>query len=173
MACGQLERIGEDGGNMKRFLIAAAIIVAACAGTAAPPAATSVPVTAAPTRTPDPTPEIQTGVITFGTALDEDTLKVTKVTSRFKRTYPKISWSASLSEPVGATSIELVLASRSASGAERVIERVDVDVSNPDADLFANSADLATIVGNKAGTYVMRYVRDGKVLAEGTFTLVK
>lgn len=61
----------------------------------------------------------------------------------------------------------------STAGSERVRVKEEIDVSNPDSDLFANAIDLAALVDNKPGTYVMRYIESGDVLAEGTFTLVK
>jgi hypothetical protein len=113
------------------------------------------------------------GVITFGTAFDPDTLAITKPVSQFKATSKSIAWSASLTESADATSLTFIIASQSTSGTERVIIKQEVDVSNPDSDTFANDADLALLVDRKKGTYVMRYLRDSKVLAEGTFTLTK
>ncbi len=162
---------------MKRLAIIA-LLVAACGGGGSvtatqPPAATP---TQAPTVTEEPTndPVIEgLGVITFGTALDEDTLLITKVTSKFKRTVKKIYWSAQFSEPADSTSLTLVIASVSKSGAERGIIKEDVDISDPAFDLLANGANIALLVDNKAGTYVMRYLRESTILAEGEFTLVK
>ncbi|MEX1172439.1 MAG: hypothetical protein WEG56_07490 [Chloroflexota bacterium] len=91
----------------------------------------------------------------------------------FKTTYPEIAWSADLTRAVGATSIEWVLASQSASGTERVTWSQELDISNPDSDLLANKLDLAFFVDDEPGTYVMRYIEGGEVLAEGTFTLVE
>ena len=155
-----------------RRLIGIALLVAACGGGGA--SATDAP-TDSPVMTPDPTPEspFGTGVITFGTKYDADTLFIVDPRERFRRTFKPIAWSASLSEPVGATSFELIIASQSKAGVEKTLIREDIDVSNPDNDVFANKVDLASLVDNKAGTYVMRYVRDGEILAEGTFTLVK
>lgn len=150
-----------------------AFLIAACGGTGA-------------TRAPDPTeratPDQATPVITdapfvgtvaFGLDYDPDTLEIIKPTVRFKATYPAIAYSAWLSESAQAASLRLVIASQSASGSERVLVDETVPVSNPNADIFANKVDLATIVGNEPGTYVMRFLRDADVLAEGTFTLVK
>ena len=157
---------------MKRIALIGLLLLAACSG-ARPVATTTQQPATTPQPTPDPTVPATFGRITFGTSYDPDTLEIAKPITKFKRTIAMIAWSASLSDTVNATSIELVIASQSASGTERVIERVDIDVANPDSDTLANKVDLASIVGNKAGTYVMRYIRDGKVLAEGTFTLVK
>ena len=153
--------------------IAMALLIAACGGGAA---ATDRP--ADPTERPTPEPPAYTvppnfGVITFGLDYDPDTLDIIKPTERFKATYPAIAYSASLTEGAGAAKLRLVVASVSAAGSERVIIDEDVAVSNPAADIFANKVDLASLLDNKPGTYVMRFLRDATVLAEGTFTLVK
>jgi len=38
---------------------------------------------------------------------------------------------------------------------------------------LANRLNLALLVGRKPGTYVMRYLRESDVLAEGMFTLTR
>lgn len=158
---------------MKR-LLAIAFLAAACASPGAP-ATTVTPTNPPAVTTPEPEPAYEggSGIITFGTAYDPDTLFIAKPLTRFKRTFPEIAWSAELARSVDATSVEWIVASQTASGSERVIIREDHDVSNPSNDLFANKIDLASLVDNKAGTYVMRYIESGEVLAEGTFTLVK
>jgi zinc-ribbon domain len=144
-------------------------------GAEAQPTRTSSPsarATVEPT-TPEPLPLFGSGMITFGKDYDPDTLFIADETARFKTTYPEIAWSAELNRAIGATSIEWVLASQSASGTERVIWSQELDISNPDSDLLANKLDLAFFVDYKPGTYVMRYIESGEVLAEGTFTLVE
>jgi hypothetical protein len=160
---------------MRRLaLIALATLVAACGGATSMATASPTPATTPTADVVDTIPPIKgLGVITFGTAYDPDTLLIAKPLTRFKRTVKAIAWSAQFVESAGATSVELVLASVSKTGAETIIDRVDVPVSSPEFDLLANKGDLAGVVGNKAGTYVLRYVREGTVLAEGTFTLVK
>ena len=54
-----------------------------------------------------PTREISPGLITFGTAYDPKTLQIVKPLTRFKRTFPKIAWSAELSRGVTAPSMLL------------------------------------------------------------------
>lgn len=154
-------------------LLAIALLVAAC-GTAAPPA--GVPTIASnPTLTPTDAPVVGggTGVISFGTGFDADSLAITGAKSSFKASTKKIAWSASLLEPAGATTLTIVIASRSKSGVERILVKQDVDISDPAFDTLANAVDLGLLVDRKPGTYVMRYLRDADVLAEGTFTLVK
>jgi hypothetical protein len=121
------------------------------------------------TRTPSP----GSGVITFGTAYNADSLLIAKPLTTFKRTVKTIAWSAEFSESAGATTVKFVFASVSKGGAESIIDQEDVAISSPTFDLLANKANLAAVAGNKAGTYVLRYIREGTVLAEGTFTLTK
>lgn len=159
---------------MKRLILAAALVFAGCSGGGTGATVTDAP-TEEPTFTAEPTIDEyeNLGVISFGKSFDEDTLEIVDERTKFKTTVKKIAWSAYLSRTVGATSMELVIASQSKSGSERVIISEEVDISNPESDLFANSANLALLVDNKAGKYVMRYIESGDVLAEGTFTLVK
>lgn len=159
-------------------MVLVAVAVAGCGGATiqktdqpAPPAVS----------TPAPTDELPapallggTGVITFGTAYDPDTLTVTKPVTRFKATYKgEIAWSASLAEPAGSTTLEIALTRRSKGGAEETIFQEQVPIANPEFDTLANQIDLLLLVDRKAGTYVMRYIREGTVLAEGEFTVVK
>ena len=102
-----------------------------------------------------------------------ETLRIAHPIKKFKRNTPSIAWSAEFIETAGATSITFVIARVTAGGSESIELIIEVDVSNPNADIFANKADLAGVVGNRAGTYVVRYLREGTVLAEGTFQLVK
>ena len=173
---------------MQRQALLAAFILAGCSGTGVGAGATTPPaaiVTPAPATvvTPAPTQDpvssaiasavALSGVIEFGTAWDQDTLTITKAASSFKTTTKKIAYVMRLSEAAGATSLTISLTRRSSGGSETTIVSLSLSVANPDFDILGNSADLATIAGNKAGTYVMRVIREGKTLAEGTFTLVK
>lgn len=146
-------------------------VLAGCAG--AKTGGDGTATTPRPTEYPVLTVPPNFGKIVFGLDYDPDSLAIVKATERFKATYPEIAWSASLSQSAGASKIRIVVARVSSGGAETGIIDQDVPVSNPDADTFANKIDLASLVGNKPGTYVMRYLRDADILAEGTFTLVK
>lgn len=161
---------------MKRIASLAIVMVAvaACGGNSVKPTVETTPeptetLTEAPVATIPP----GVGEIAFGLDYDPDTLEIIKPTVRFKATFGAIAYSASLMEAANAATLRIVIASISTSGSERIIVDEDVSVSNPAADLFANKVDLAGIVGNKPGDYVMRFLRDATVLAEGTFTLVK
>ncbi len=158
-------------------MIAVILLVSACGGgsidaTAAPAliqAAAGVNAVAplAPARKTVP------GVITFGTAYDPKTLRIAKPLTRFKRTFPEIAWSAHLSRGVDAASMSWIVVRRSTSGVDKAVFDVDEPIDGPSILTVANAGDLARCVGNVAGTYVMRYLDAGEVLAEGTFTLVK
>ena len=160
---------------MKR-LLAIALLVAACSesGTAG---AVTAPGQIEPTgvATPEPTPahEGGTGRITFGTAYDPDTLEITTPFTKFKRGYPAIAWSADLTHAVGPTSITLVISRQSTTGVDETIVSQDVKIGDPDITILANVADLASLVDNRPGTYVMRYVKSVEILAAGSFTLVE
>jgi hypothetical protein len=159
---------------MRRLtLILVAMLIAGCGGGTA---AQRTDTPAAPVVTAAPAPETPSpgsGVITFGTAYNADSLLIAKPLTTFKRTVKTIAWSAEFSESAGATTVKFVFASVSKGGAESIIDQEDVAISSPTFDLLANKANLATVAGNKAGTYVLRYIRKGTVLAEGTFTLTK
>ena len=156
-------------------LVLLALVVAACsspAATNAPtPTATPSITTATPTATPGPTAYAGSGVITFGRTYDHSTGKIDDPQSTFSRTIAKIAWSASLSEEPDAANLLVNISRVSTSGAERLVYREKIALAKPQAHTLANSADLADIVGHKAGTYVFRYLRGGTVLAEGRFTL--
>lgn len=148
---------------MKRLLLLGitSLLVMACgSGTAVLPPAT-VEATAAPAG----------GLITFGSGVDPDQLTILTPAETFSATSKEISYSASLSEPAGATTLTIVFASVKDSGVEYFIYQEDVSISNPTFGVFANTADLALVVGNTPGRYVMRFMREATVLAEGFFTL--
>lgn len=148
------------------------LVVAACGTT---PAAPVVPDPTAPPFVPTLEPVGGSGLITFGLPanLNEDTLEINPSRDSFKVSNKGIAWSAELSEEAGATTLTWILAKVSSGGSERIIWREDTDVSNPGFTILANEADLSLLVDRKPGTYVMRYLRDAEILAEGKFTLTK
>jgi len=119
-----------------------------------------------------PDPVGGTGVITFGVAFDPDTLGIPKALTRFKRTYPQIAWSANLTRAVNTSSVTWVVARQSSSAVEKTSFSVE-EPTDAGITILVNSGDLAALVDNAPGTYVMRYMEATEVLAEGTFTLVK
>jgi len=144
-------------------------LLAACSGSVIPAGPTPTPFV--PAATPAPTPEPGPGVVTFGTKIDDTTLAIVDPKTAFTRGVPAIAWSASLNEPAAAAKVTVVFAKRFSGGSETVLDATDVSLSNPASDTIANTEDLAAIAGNKAGTYVLRILRDATVLAEGSFTL--
>lgn len=118
-------------------------------------------------------PDPGSGFIAFGVAFDPETMAIPKPLTRFKRTYPQIAWGAHLTRGVTASSITWAVSRRLASGNETQIFSVDEPIDGSDVTVIANAGDLALLVGNKAGDYVMRYSDASELLAEGTFTLVK
>ena len=120
-----------------------------------------------------PTDDASPGAIIFGKAYDALTLEIEQPLTRFKRTYPEIAWGAHLSRGVAAEFLTWSVASRSDSGVETTVFEVEEPIDGFDVMVFANSANLARLVGNEPGTYVMRYTHVREVLAEGTFTVVK
>jgi hypothetical protein len=156
------------------LLLLAAVLAGCTSAAGGSPAATNPPAaTDAPKPTDPPTFEGGTGIISFGASYNTNTLKIIKPATSFKTSSKLIAWSADFSENAGDTAIKLILASRSSGGGETVIYRVDAEVADPSFNLVANKTDLASLLDRKPGTYVMRYLRGGTTLAEGTFRLVK
>lgn len=139
----------------------------------------SVGVIARPTPTPyAPTPTLppefaQLGTIEFGASFDRDTLAIIRPAARFHANVILIAYVAHLRYAARTTDLDLVLARRSAAGAESIVWRTTFSISDPDADTVADSWGFAEFAGRRLGSYVVRILRDGDVLAEGGFTLVE
>ena len=160
---------------MKR-LVAIIFCVAACGGgglyaTAAPAIVRPEPAMDAVVVV-EPIREAVVGVITFGKSYDPETLDIPEPLTRFKRTYPRIAWSADLAHGVPDAFVSWVVV-RQMDGTEETVFDVEEPVDDPSVTNLANSGNLALHVGNVAGTYVMRYLNGREVLAEGIFTLVE
>lgn len=157
-----------------RWLLAG-LLVAGCS-VGAPPAAPVTPTPfVAPTLGPTPTPPHGTGIITFGSAgtINKETLKINPSKDTFKASVTKIAWSASFSQPAGAIRLTLVVAKVGSGGTETIRYSVKFDISNPTFDILSATEDLGAYVNRKPGTYVLRVLRGGTILAEGKFTLTK
>jgi hypothetical protein len=128
------------------------------------------------TPTPEPTLPgaiANAGTIDFGTAVNLDTLVITKPTTRFKATYPgDVCWVAHLSGTAGATSLVWSITRKSAGGSEASVRSESISIDNPDVETLAHSIALA-VLHQQPGTYFMRYTREGMVVAEGMFVVVK
>jgi hypothetical protein len=113
------------------------------------------------------------GGITFGTSLDGTARAIEGETTRFKATYRNVAWVAILAGSVGSAKVEIVVARKGSGGAEREVLRQEVDVGDSSTASFADQVDLTSLLDHQPGTYVMRYLVDGAVAAEGEFELVK
>jgi hypothetical protein len=118
-----------------------------------------------------PTKATNDGRIVFGATYNSSTLAIVGEQTQFPLSTKSIAWSASFKEPAGATKLTVLVASVTSAGAETIVDTAEVAISNPSFDRIANSGDLVSVVGGKAGTYVMRYLRGATILAEGRFTL--
>jgi hypothetical protein len=154
------------------LLIAAVFSLSACGGSVAQ--ITPVPSSEVATPTPDPTPAptpFGAGVITFGKKYDQSTLEIPSPLSEFPRTTRNIAWSAYLAEEPAALELTWMLIKTKASGVENLVYKWTTDVTNPTYTMWANKVDLMYWADYKAGTYLLRVLRDdGTVLAEGSFT---
>jgi hypothetical protein len=158
-------------------LIAIVLLVSACGdasidATAAPALVQAAPGVDAIAQF-DPIRNDVPGVITFGIAYDPSTLRIAKPLTRFKRTFPQIAWSADLGPEIAAASLSWVVVRRSQSGVEKTVFEVEEPIDDATTTMVANAGDLALLVENVAGTYVMRYLDSREIRAEGTFVLVK
>jgi hypothetical protein len=154
------------------LLIAAVFSLSACGGSVAQ--ITPVPSSEVATPTPDPTPAptpFGAGVITFGKKYDKSTLEILSPLDEFPKSTRNIAWSAYLSEEPAALELTWMLIKTKASGVEYLVYKWKNDITNPTYTIWANNADLMYWADYKAGTYLLRVLRnDGTVLAEGTFT---
>jgi hypothetical protein len=113
------------------------------------------------------------GVITFGVSYDPETLDIPEPLTRFKRTFPRIAWSADLAHGVNGAFVSWVVVRQSETGDEETMFDVEEPIDGSSVTSLANAGNLAAHVDNVAGTYVMRYLNGREVLAEGVFTLVE
>lgn len=151
------------------------MLVAACSapGAIAPaaPTPTAVVIVATPTPTPAPEPtkvDVYAGDVIFGSKVTSD-LEITNPKKVFDRKAKEIAWVAHLSEPAGAPALTWMVLKKS-GGSEKLMFSEKTQVS-PDWTITSSHSAIPKFLGNKAGTYIMRYARGGTVLAEGEFTL--
>jgi hypothetical protein len=74
---------------------------------------------------------------------------------------------------IRGTTMVKELVTRRSGESERVVYSESVELTKPENAMLASKDDLARRLGRQAGTYLMRYIRGGAVLAEGTFRLVQ
>lgn len=143
---------------MIRALLVAALL-AGCGGSA---------------TTGDDTPDLTsgTGDVTFGKGLDRR-LRVEQEQDTFALGEVG-AFSGSFREPAGATSLEIIISSRDAGGAEGVVYTEMVGISDPEFNTFGvEEIVFSGLVGDEPGDYVLRIYRDATELAEGTFTITQ
>jgi hypothetical protein len=151
---------------MRRAALGLVLLVSAGCSAAAPPTPTPTPYVA-----PTPTPFVGSGLISFGTGLDEATLTVTGGRSSFPATTKAIAYSGEFSQIPGATTLEFLIAKRSSSGTETQVYKNTIDLTSPESVFIGDRFDLGALVGRHKGTYVLRFVLGGTILAEGQFIL--
>jgi hypothetical protein len=160
-----------------------AILLASCqqaarqpSGLAGRPSSPSMPVGASamtPGSSAEPIPFAGTGVITFGESYNADTLEIVGPSASFKATTEEIAWSAEFTGPVAAQSITIVIVKQTAAGTETDHWFERIQISDPTSDTLAGASDLAGLLHQIPGTYVLRFHRNQDLLAEGTFTLTE
>jgi hypothetical protein len=139
--------------------------VARTSPTALPPAT--------PAPIPTPLPYYGPGTITFGKGYDPTSVAIIGPATKFKASTRKIAWQASLTGPPGASFLQFIIAMRKAHGSEVNVYTAKIKITNEHTNVVAAASDLAALVDRKPGTYVVRLVRAGDLMAKGQFTLTK
>ena len=139
------------------------------APTATPTASPSPTPSPVPTRTPVATPA-PPGLIRFGVKLGRTNCDLTPMQSMFN-VGGVLAWYAAFAEPAGSTTLQEILV-RTTAGSESVALGRNTQLASPTwLGLCNDDPKVTTSLG--AGTYVLRYVRDSTVLAEGSFAIIK
>jgi hypothetical protein len=107
------------------------------------------------------------GAITFGTKHDRQ-LRITDPTVTFPRRGEMI-WSAELTEAAGTSLLQIDIGRVDPEdGSEVIISTLDQQVENPNHVHFLRRWRIQRLV-DAPGIYVVRYLRDGRLLSEGYF----
>ena len=145
---------------MRRFLMVLVVVIAGCGGTG------TTPTTA---DSPSPSPTTNIGQIVFGMAISEDRHRITAPSSTVSRAFPGILWFVvTFDEAPGAPSLTATL-TRTSGGGATVTWSQPALMSDPQAVTFADGRALGELGALQPGVYVLRYLRDKAVLAEGSF----
>jgi len=115
--------------------------------------------------TAEPTVAITVAPIEFGTDIDTAAWQVVRPTSTFKASTTTIAWITTL-RPVPSTPITVTIA---AVGSETTVFTWEWPTNT--YYKVGNVGDYAGAVDRAPGSYVLRVLRDGEVVAEGQFTL--
>ena len=159
--------------SLAALVILSASSLAGCGSSApsATPSASVAPSSAVATSSgPTSTPGSTTGTIVFGTTVDSATMSVASPITRAALSSP-FGWIAHLSEPAGATTLSLTVASITANGNENPVSTTSVAIPDPQAKDLVHPPDTA-FASLGGGDFQFRYIRssDGKVLAAGKIT---
>jgi hypothetical protein len=133
-----------------------------------PTPALTLPPTPEPTSTPVVV-EVREGpgAITFGTEHDSD-LRITDPRTTFP-SRGRMAWSAELTEAAGAPLLQIDIGRVDPDdGSEVIISTLEQEVENQNAIRFLRRWRIQRLV-DEPGIYVVRYLRDGRLLSEGYF----
>lgn len=152
-----------------RLVVILAVVLAGCGGSGATPESLK---SQQPPEAVTPEPIGRSGEVTFGTGLDDE-LQVEQEKDTF--TIGELgAFSGNFSEPAGATTLNVIISSQDAAGAEGVVYTEEFSIANPEFDVFGiEEIEISALVNDTPGDYVLRFFRDATRLAEGTFTITE
>lgn len=140
--------------------------------------ATATPIaTLPPSPSPSPSPtefaiEVREGPgsIQFGTSFNQNTLRINDPRTTFPPS-GRLFWSAQLTEAPGVPSL-LITVSRydPATGSETLVREETWEVQNERATIFLRRQRVPQLIDGP-GIYVVRYLREDILLAEGYFRI--
>jgi hypothetical protein len=110
-------------------------------------------------------------VITFGSDYDPVDLTIVAPATDF-HVGAHVAWRADFSRPPGTATVRFTLTELRPVGPSIVHWQEDIPLSNPAFTVLVNRAVLSTYAHDEPGTFVMRYLAGGTVLAVGTFIIV-
>lgn len=145
---------------MLRRLLPLVLMLAACGG----PAASSTPAS-----TPEPSPNSEAGTIEIGLAISDDRLEITAPAATISRAYSGIVWFvATFREAPSGTSLTATM-TRNPDAESTVTWTQPLPIADPQSLTLTDGRSLAELGALQPGEYVLRVLRDGAVLAEGSF----
>lgn len=129
--------------------------------------------TPAPTR-PLPFVDPRIGAVVFGTHFDPTDRRIDRPgrfgAQGFARGIASICWSAQFAVVQDSDSVTQLFARIIAGGGARPLQS-EVVIVDQSHRVHANCADLATLAGQRSGTYRLSFLDGEAVLATGTFRL--
>ncbi len=159
--------------GLGRVMPLALLVLAGCSSAGATPRTIYVtPLPPSPTSTPVATPrDPNLGKVKFGTHYDAKSLVIDRGSMTFSRYASEVCWSAVFNAAPKHATIRVALIRQGPGTVETDVTSWIEEVTNPDYDMWANCQPLAAEAGNKAGSYVLRFLDGVKVLAQGRFIL--